>query len=131
MKLIRKINSSVFRDEYGVSHPDLTLAITSINEDKLNKRLRFNCKYFHERSCLSLPLPHLGEVIFDFSNDYTNPTPGNNGWPTYTEVKEDVTIDDDGNLIPLNEDMGEWILNQPFVLDMEGKSFKDNWVITD
>jgi hypothetical protein len=129
MKLIRKTNSPAFIDQYGVHHPHLTLSITYINEDKLNKRLRFICHYFHEITCSYLPVVALGEVMFDFSNDYINPTPGNGGWPTYTEVKEDVMIHDDGTLTPLNEDMGEWILNQPFILDLEGKKFIDNWEI--
>jgi hypothetical protein len=128
MKLVRKNNTPVIVDEYGIQHPNLTLGIVRISEDKLNKKLLFVCSYYHTRTCQYKPL-YIPEVTFNFSNEYTNENPGNNGYPTYTEVKQDIEIDDDGNLIPLNEDMGEWILNQPFILDLEGKKFIDNWEI--
>lgn len=129
MKLTRKQNAPIIIDEYGISHPDLTLKIETINEDKLNKRLSFVCQYYHTKDCNYRFLPRIGDVYFLFTNEYTNEGEGL-GWPTYTQVKEDVIIDDDGNLIPINQEMAYWILNQTFVRDFEGKIFGENWEIT-
>lgn len=130
MKLIRKQNAPIVIDEYGVAHPELTLKIVGINEDKLNKKIVFICKYFHTVDCNFNYLSRMGDAIFEFSNTYVNTAVGSLGWPTYTQVKEDVEIDEDGNLIPLNNDMADWLINQRFVLDCEGKPFGDNWELT-
>lgn len=131
MKLIRKNTSAIYKDKYGVEHPNLTLSIKTINEDKLNKKLKFTCYYYHTNECDYEPLMYLDEVVFNFSNQYVNDGIGNYGWPTYSEVKEDIEIDENGNLIPLNQDMGNWILNQSFITDINDKKFIEDWLLID
>lgn len=132
MKLIRKTNAPVFIDEYGISHPDLTVTFVAINEDKLNKRLILFCQYFHTPAANKLPIAWLGSFEFRFTNDVSvAPTEdAQYGWPTYDLVKQDITINDSGEIVVSDESVYTWILNQPYVLDFEGKLFAENWVIS-
>lgn len=130
MKLIRKQTAPIIIDQYGIQYPNLTLKISSINEDKLNKKISFICYYFYTKECQFEYLFRLGDAVFEFSNNYVNENSSNYGWPTYNEIKQDIMIDDDGNLIPLNNDVPDWILNQRYILDLEGKIFNENWEIT-
>jgi hypothetical protein len=128
MKLIRKEGVPVVTDIFGIEHPDIVIKITALPEDKLLKWLKIECAYFHN-DVATQNLEMLGYSNFSFM--FNSNTWEENGivWETYTQVKQDISIDDNGNIILLNEDVPNWILNQPWVLDFEGKKFSENWKI--
>lgn len=131
MKLIRKQTAPIVKDIYGIEHPDLTITYFSLPEDKLNKWLEINCNYYHTRECNYSSLPIFSTFSMKFNTSSTPPTEYSLGWPSYDELKTQMEINDQGQIVILNPAVYIWILNQPFVLDFEGKIFAENWEIID
>jgi hypothetical protein len=131
MKIIRKSTSSIVTDQYGIEHPELTITYISLPEDKLNKWLEINCIYYHTQECDYIPLSQFSSFTFKFNSNSIPRTSYSLGWPTYDELKTQIEINDNGQLIILNPDVYTWILNQNYILDFEGKVFAENWEIID
>lgn len=131
MKIIRKAASPVVVDQYGIEHPKLTVTYISLPEDKLNKWLDLQCVYYHTQECNYQPLPQFSSFTFKFNSNSIPKTSTNLGWPTYDELKTQIEIDSNGQLIILDPSVYTWILNQNYILDFEGKVFAENWEIID
>jgi hypothetical protein len=126
MKLVRKENAPVIVDYWGIEHPDVVAKIIATPEDKLNKWLKIECAYFHNDTAQK-SLDYLGTFEFIF-NQRTIEEAGSI-WETYDQIKEDIEIDENGDIVLLNTNVPNWILGQPWVRDFEGKLFSENWVI--
>lgn len=128
MKLVRKQDSPVVKDMFNIEHPEMNIKIVALPEDKLAGWLRIDCSYFHNNSA-KRNLDVFGFMSFSFLFNNQTETEGDIVWATYEQVKQDISVDDNGNIILLNQDVPNWILNQPWVLDFEGKKFSENWEI--
>lgn len=131
MKLIRKSTSPIVKDTYGIEHPYLTITYYSLPEDKLNKWLEIHCAYYHTRGCEYNSLSEYRNFVMKFDNNSIPKTDNNPGWPSYDELKTQMEINEQGQIVILNPDVYMWILNQNYVLDFEGKIFAENWEIID
>jgi hypothetical protein len=126
MKLIRKTTAPLVTDSFNIGHPEITIKIVALPEDKLEKWLRIDCSYFHNNSAAKT-LELFGFSSFSFL--FNSETKEQDGivWETYTDIKQDISIDDDGDIVLLNQNVPDWILTQPWILDFEGKKFSENW----
>jgi hypothetical protein len=122
MKLIRKEDAPVIIDQWGIEHPDITIKIVGTPEDKLRGWLRIECAYFHNDNSLR-SLEQFGFDSFSFLFNDRSWSEDDLDWETYTQIKQDIEIDSNGNIVLMNQDVPNWILNQPWVLDFEGKKF--------
>jgi hypothetical protein len=140
MYLKRKQNAPIVKDSFGVEHPDLIIGFYAVIEDKLNKWLDIRCGYYHSLAAFNnnrnKQIKDNDANIYDFqmlfnNKDFVLPNLSQNefGMPTYSVLKQDIEIDNDGNIIPLNEEVSLWILHQGFFLDFEGKRFNENWEV--
>jgi hypothetical protein len=126
MKLTRKLNAPIVKDTFGIEHPEIVIKIIALPEDKLSKWLIIQCGYFHN-NLATKSLELFGYNNFEFT--FNSNTWEENGmvWETYEQIKQDISIDDNGNIVLLNQNVPNWILNQPWILDFEGKKFSENW----
>lgn len=134
MKLIRKPNAPIIVDRYGIAHPNVCIKFFACPEDKKAGWMEIHCGYFHN----DLAVEPMTEQFVGFSNFVMRfdqngipSTPTELGWPDYPGIKSDIAIGDDGEIIPLVDTVGPWILNQGFVRDCNGLRFSDHWEIVD
>lgn len=133
MRFIRKQTAPIVKDVFGIEHPEITIKITSVPEDRKNHTLNIYCSYYHNsETTQNLEIFGFGNFVFNFNNTYNiPPSPSSLGYPTYSQVRQDIDIDNDGNIVLINPNVPNWILNQNYVLDFEGKTFGENWEIVD
>lgn len=136
--LKRKASAPVYIDAQGCPHPDIVLALAAPLEDQRNRFLELNIAYFHSLDAYTsrkLPLTNTNNICFRFNEEYYLPTeyaedgvtPTRLGYPSYTDVKKDITITADGELEIIDEAVKFWFLNQEHGVDFDGKKFNDNW----
>ena len=124
MKLIRKQTAPIITDIYGVTHPELCIKHFAAPEDKKSGWLEIYCGYYHKDSSVE-PLASSGVGFGTFVIRFDKSQ--REGWPQYPDVLNDIQIDQNGDLIVLNSNVSNWLLNQTFILDCDGKPFAENW----
>lgn len=126
MKLIRKQTAPIITDIYGIEHPNLCIKHFAVPEDKKSGWLEIHCGYYHNDSAIE-PLTNSGVNFGTFVIRFDKTQ--REGWPQYPDVLNDIQIDQNGDLIVLNSNVSNWLLNQTFILDCDGKPFAENWKI--
>ena len=123
MILKRKSTAPIVLDVFGIEHPELCILPFSVLEDKKLRTLEIGCGYYHAPNSprpLMIREMDIAPFAFRFKENTAD-------MPTYTQVMNDIKIEDNGDITILNTGVVDWILNQRFVLDFEGKVFADNW----
>jgi hypothetical protein len=136
MILKRKDKAPLMTDVFGVQHPHIVAAVIDVRGSKKNKFLTIECGYFHSLAAKEMGFQHLGGVTFSFNfnmgreENHELDSKGNVvrlGWPNYDTIMQDITTDEEGELVFLNEKAEYWFLNQDYIPDIEGNKFGENW----